>query len=382
MNFDDIRAYTDQEVPQVMERLVNDKQFINLLSTLFPLLPKDILKQQLLQVKSTQEFQERFAYPFLKDLEANRTKGVSFEGVDTIDKTKAYLYISNHRDITLDSVLLCLIMIENNMDTIGIAIGDNLLIYPWIEDFVRLNKSFIVKRSLNHRKALEASQTLSAYMRHLIVDTNRSIWIAQREGRSKDSTDRTQENLLRMLTFSGEKDFYKNLSELHICPLTISYEYDPTDYLKAKEYQLKRDNPEYKKSPADDLLNMQIGIMGYRGRVIYRISGEMDQQLKEIEAQSDDLKEQLSLLAKKIDCRIHSNYVIFNVNKIAYDLLKNEHRFEAEYTNEERSVFEQYISGQIAKIDIENKDSAFLRIKILEMYANSLINQLACLTNN
>lgn len=379
MNFDDIRAYTDEEVPQVMERLVNDKQFINLLSTLFPLLPKDILKQQLLNVKSTMEFQERFAYPFLKDLEANRTKGISFEGVDTIDKTKSYLYISNHRDITLDSVLLCLIMLENDMETIGIAIGDNLLIYPWIEEFARLNKGFLVKRSLNLRKALEASQQLSAYIRHLLTEENRSIWIAQREGRSKDSSDRTQESLLRMLSFSSETDFYENFSELHICPLTISYEFDPTDYLKAKEYQQKRDNPEHKKQPQDDLLNMQIGILGYRGRVIYRVSGEMQEELKQVDGEGDNFKDKIALLAKQIDRRIHSNYEIFNVNKIAYDLFKKEKRFVNEYTDEERSFFEQYISSQIAKIDLENKDSIFLRLKILEMYANPLINKLeAC----
>ncbi len=379
MNFDDIRAYSDEEIPSVIERLTNDKQFINLLSTLFPLLPKDILKQELLSIKSTYEFQKRFAYPFLKDLEANRTRGISFEGVESIDKSKPYLYISNHRDITLDSVLLCLIMIENGMDTMGIAIGDNLMIYPWIEDFVRINKGFVVKRSLNMRKALEASQQLSAYIRHLITDTKRSIWIAQREGRSKDSKDCTQESLLRMLTFSSNSDFYENFSELHICPLTISYEFDPTDYLKAKEFQLKRDNPEYKKQPQDDLINMQVGILGYRGRVVYRISGEIDKQLKQINSETTVFKEQITSLAKEIDKVIHSNYAIFNVNKIAHDLLKKEQRFAKEYTSEERSFFEQYISNQISKIDLENKDLDFLRMKILEMYANPLLNKLeAC----
>ena len=376
MNFDDIRSYTEEELPEVMQRMIDEKHFMKLLSTVFPLTPKEYLKEQLLKVKSVNEFQMTFAYPFLKDIEANKTNGFKLEGLDNIDRTKPYLYISNHRDITLDASLLCLAMMENGLDGVNIAIGDNLLIYKWIEEFVRYNRAFIVKRSLKGRQALEASQKLSAYMRYLITDKKESIWIAQREGRSKDSDDRTQESLLRMFTFGGKGDFYENLSELNICPLAISYEYDPTDYLKAKEFQQKRDNPEYKKETVDDLQNMEVGIMGYKGKVIYRITGDMNEEIKEIAQTTSILKDQISALAKEIDCRIHLNYTIFNVNRIAYDLLKKEQRFSAEYTDIERSEFEQYISKQIAKIDIPNKDSAFLRIKMLEMYANPLINQL------
>ncbi len=378
MDFDDIRSYYDSEIPAVIERITENKQFINLLSTLFPLLPKDIIRQQLKTIQSTDDFQRRFAYPFLKDLEANKTRGITFSGLDSIDKTKPYLYISNHRDITMDAVLLCLTMLDNGMKTVGIAIGDNLLIYPWIEDLVRLNRSFVVKRGVNIRQALQASQQLSAYIRHLITTESRSIWIAQREGRSKDSTDHTQESLLKMLMLSSEKDFKDNLLELNLCPLTISYEYDPTDYLKAKEFQLKRDNPNYKKQPQDDLDNMAVGIMGYRGKVNYRISGDISNELESIVRESDTLKGRLALLAQAIDRRIHSNYVIYNVNKIAYDLLKQENRFAADYTETERFDFEHYVSRQVAKVDIENRDSIFLRTKILEMYANPLINHLAC----
>ena len=146
MNFDDIRSYYDSEIPAVMERMAGNKQFVNLLSTLFPLMPKDIIRQQLRSVKTTDEFQQRFAYPYLKSVESERTRGITFRGVDTLDKTRPYLYISNHRDITMDAVLLCLIMLDHGMKTVGIAIGDNLLIYPWIEDFVRMNRSFVVKR--------------------------------------------------------------------------------------------------------------------------------------------------------------------------------------------------------------------------------------------
>ena len=376
-NFDDIRFYSDAEVPEIMKRMLDNEQFVNLLGMLVPQIPNDILKQQLLAVKSIDEFQKHFMYPFLKDLEAKKTNGVDFFGIETIDRDKPYLYISNHRDITIDSVFLCLSMLKNEMKTVGIAIGDNLLIYPWIENFVRINQAFIVRRGQKSlHQVLEDSQTLSAYIRKLIKDDQRSIWIAQREGRSKDSNDRTQEALLKMLAYGGEKDFFENFSELNICPLAISYEYDPTDYLKAKEFQLKRDNPEYKKQPKDDLENMQVGITGFRGKVDYRISGDINAEVREIAEKTSVRKERINLLAKAVDKKIYSNYTIFNVNKIAYDLLKNEKRFAHDYTDVERSDFENYVSKQIAKIEITDKDLNFLRIKMLEMYANPLINQL------
>jgi len=376
-NFDDIRFYSDAEVPEIMKRMLDNEQFVNLLGMLVPQIPNDILKQQLLTVKSIDEFQKHFMYPFLKDLEAKKTNGVDFFGIETIDRDKPYLYISNHRDITIDSVFLCLSMLKNEMKTVGIAIGDNLLIYPWIENFVRINQAFIVRRGQKSlHQVLEDSQTLSAYIRKLIKDDQRSIWIAQREGRSKDSNDRTQEALLKMLAYGGEKDFFENFSELNICPLAISYEYDPTDYLKAKEFQLKRDNPEYKKQPKDDLENMQVGITGFRGKVDYRISGDINAEVREIAEKTSVRKERINLLAKAVDKKIYSNYTIFNVNKIAYDLLKNEKRFAHDYTDVERSDFENYVSKQIAKIEITDKDLNFLRIKMLEMYANPLINQL------
>ena len=168
------------------------------------------------------------------------TTGIKLKGIENIDIENKYLYISNHRDIILDSAFLCAKFIEKKIDTVEIAIGDNLLINPWIEDLVRINKSFIVQRGLNARQVLESSKRLATYIKYTLQVKKNSIWIAQREGRAKDSDDRTQESLLKMLNLSGEKSFIENLKELNICPLSISYEYDPCDYLKAKEFQLKR----------------------------------------------------------------------------------------------------------------------------------------------
>ena len=378
-NFDEIRCFKNEEVHAALERLSEEKQFMKVMSTVYPLLPKEVIKQRLMTFQSNFSFQKEIIYPFLQYLEANKTTGIKLNGVEMIQKEDAYLYISNHRDIILDSAFLCGKFIEKGMDTVEIAIGDNLLIYPWIEDLARVNKSFIVKRGLSARSVLESSQRLSAYIAHTITDKKQSVWIAQREGRAKDSNDKTQESLLKMFNMSGEGAFIENLIQLNICPLSISYEYDPCDFLKAKEFQLRRDQPEFKKQAQDDLINMETGVMGYKGKVIYEITGSINNDLREIGEKFNHRNEQIAQTALLIDKRIHSNYSIFANNRIAYDLLQGEDRFKHEYSLMEKLDFDHYLSKQIAKIDIENKDENFLRNKLLEMYANPLINKLESL---
>lgn len=377
MNFDAIRCYDKEEIPAVLERLSNDKHFINLLSTIYPLLPKELIKQRLVSFDNTDDFQKIMVYPFLQYLEANLTKGIKLLGLDKIDRDRNYLFVSNHRDIILDSTLLCGKLIENGMDTVEIAIGDNLLVFPWIEDLVRLNKSFIVRRNPGAKQMLESSRLLSAYMAYTINEKKHSIWIAQREGRAKDSDDRTQESLLKMFNMGGTGTFTENLAALHICPLSISYEYDPCDYLKAKEFQQKRDNPDHKKSPQDDLLNMKTGVMGFKGRVVYRIAGEISDEIMQLGEEIQNRNELVAAIASLIDAKIHSNYEIYKVNKIAYDMLHESTEYRKSYTLLDKLDFEKYVEMQINKIDLENKDVDFLKIKILEMYANPLRNAMS-----
>lgn len=376
-DFEEIRCYKNEEVHDALERLTNEKPFMKVLSTIYPLMPKDVIKQRLASFNSNYEFQKEMVYPFLQYLEANMTKGIELKGLNKINPEDPYLYISNHRDIILDSAFLCGKLIERGMDTVEIAIGDNLLIFPWIEDLVRVNKSFVVKRGLSSRQILESSHRLSAYIEHTIGDKKQSIWIAQREGRAKDSNDRTQESLLKMFNMNGTGTFPENLSKLNICPLSISYEYDPCDFLKAKEMQQKRDNPDFVKDPKDDLINMETGVMGYKGKVVYEITGSINRDLKIIANQTTSRNEQITLTAELIDKRIHANYTIFANNKIAYDAIKEEgQRFINEYTEAEKNDFDRYLSFQISKIELENKDEKFLRSKLIEMYANPLINKL------
>lgn len=375
-NFDEIRSYHNAEVSHYLNKLTQEKQFMKVLSTVFPLMPKEKLAERLRSIEDISSFQKGMVYPFLQNLEATLTKGVEIKGVDLLDLSKSYIYISNHRDIVLDSALLCSKLIQNGLDTVEIAIGDNLLAFPWIEDLVRINKSFIVRRGLSAKQILASSQQLSAYIKYNIQEKGQSVWIAQREGRAKDSDDRTQESLLKMFNMSGTGSILENLASLNICPTSISYEYDPCDFLKAKEFQQKRDNPEYKKQAFDDLVNMKTGVMGYKGKVVYTLAGNISSDILSLPIEGVHKNEIFSMVAALIDKHIHSNYTIFQVNKIAYDLLKAESRFAGEYSLMEKLDFEKYIEKQIEKIDLPEKDIDFLTVKILEMYANPLINQL------
>lgn len=377
--FDEIRCYNNDEIHDALERLTNEKAFMKVLSTVYPLIPKDALKQRVLSFNTAIDFQKELVFPFLQYLEAHKTQGIALKGLEKIDSSKSYLYISNHRDIILDSAFLCAKFIERGIDTVEIAIGDNLLIFPWIEELVKVNKSFIVRRGLSARQVLESSKLLAEYIYYVLTDKKQSVWIAQREGRAKDSNDRTQESLLKMFNMYGNGSFAENLSGLNICPLSISYEYDPCDFLKAAEYQAKRDNPDFKKQPQDDLINMQTGVMGYKGRVVYSITGDINMELENIQQNVSNKKELVTATAQLIDKRIHANYTIFENNKIAYDLLNKSDRFMSDYTMMQKLDFERYLEKQIEKIQIADKDDDFLMVRLLEMYANPLINHIEAL---
>lgn len=371
--FKDIRPFEPEELPEAIDRLFSSEQFRSILPYIFPEIPVETLHQKMKEVKNSMEFQRVFSYKFVYWVLNKTAKSVSFNS-DAIDKSKNFTFLSNHRDIVLDSAILDVLLIDAGFDTsCEIAIGDNLLSLPWVKDLVRINKSFIVERGLPPRQMLIASKRLSNYMHFVLTNKNENIWIAQREGRAKDSNDRTQEALLKMLTIGGEGSLADKLKEMHIVPLAISYEYDPCDYLKAMEFQLKRDNPEYKKSAQDDIISMQTGIMGYKGRIHYHSVGCIDSFLESLDSELSK-NDFYAIVAQHIDQQIHANYRLYANNYIALDLLENNNQYSNYYTHEEKQTFEDYITGQLNKIQIENKDEAYLRERILTMYANPAIN--------
>ena len=373
--FADIRPYLPEELPAVYEELIADEAFRSVMGKVMPGIPFEAIAMKMRQCKTNLEFQKAFCYPFLHDLVSKCSAGMSIDCTAIQDEKFPHTFITNHRDIVLDSALLSVLLVDNGQNTVEIAIGDNLLIFPWIKKLVRINKSFIVQRALTMRQMLQASACMSRYMHFAINEKKENIWIAQREGRAKDSDDRTQDSVLKMMAMGGEGSVVERLKGLNITPAAISYEYDPCDYLKAKEYQMKRDNPEFKKSREDDLLNMQTGIFGRKGRIHFHLTPCINDKLDALDPAMPKT-EIFTVISTMIDKQIHANYRFYPGNYVAYDWLTGEGRFTDKYTDEEKAAFEQYIAGQLAKIDLPNKDEAFLREKMLDMYANPVKNYL------
>lgn len=379
-DFDAIRPILPEELSAAIEELFADPQFCAIVPTLMKDIPLEVLKAKALQCKDNLEFQKVFFYPLVQQLMSQCSTGWSFDAsaIAPTERPKAYTFISNHRDIVLDSALLDILLIDHGFEnTIEIAIGDNLLIYPWIRTLVRINKSFIVQRSVGMREMLLSSKRMSQYMHFAIAERKEGIWIAQREGRAKDSNDRTQESILKMMAMGGEGTPLESIKALHLVPLTISYEYDPCDFLKAKEFQQKRDDANFKKSRQDDLTNMQTGIFGRKGRVVYRLSAPVNTWIDEYAALPKN--EFYKAVAQRIDLNIHRGYEIFANNYVALDMLNGTTEHSSHYTEEEKSHFVAYLSQRIAMVDLADKDEAFLRERLLTMYANPLINHLNAL---
>ena len=374
--FNEIRPYYDEELPQILEELIADQAFQKAACSAIPNVPFELLAQKICTCKTKLDFQKTFCYGILWKIAQEHTDSLTLDHTALPNKEKAYTYMSNHRDIILDSGFLSILLVDEGMDTVDIAIGDNLLIYPWIKKLVRVNKSFIVQRALTMRQMLESSARMSRYMHYTIAEKNQSIWIAQREGRAKDSNDRTQDSVLKMLAMGGEGDLVERLMEMNIAPLAISYEYDPCDFLKAQEFQLKRDVEGYKKTTQDDLINMETGLFGYKGRVHFQMAPCINDKLEQLD-RSLPKPDLFARISTCIDQRIHSNYRMYPGNYIAYDWLKGKAEFEQNYTQKEKLRFIDYVEQQLGKIKIPNKDVDFLREKLLLMYANPLINYLA-----
>ncbi|MBQ8049947.1 MAG: 1-acyl-sn-glycerol-3-phosphate acyltransferase [Bacteroidaceae bacterium] len=375
--FDSIRPYNDEEVRPAIESLLNDRQFSRILRSIAPILPlgmsRGMLKLATWGIHSTLQFQLRFMKPVVNYILRNCSTDHTFDHQAIEAGEPRYTFLSNHRDIVLDSAILDVMLHDAKFPTTcEIAIGDNLLIYPWIRTLVRLNKAFIVRRNISRHELYESSLLMSRYMHHVIQEKGENIWIAQREGRAKDSSDQTQVSLLKMMAMSNAESPVEAIKALHIVPLSISYEYDPCDYLKAKEFQQRRDDPAWKKSKQDDLVNMKTGIKGQKGHIHYHAAPCINAWIDEL----SDLpqKEFYTELAQRIDREIHRHYRLFPGNYVALDLLTGRPTHAEHYSHKEKVAFEQYLASRIALVDLPNRDEAFLRERLLTMYANPVIN--------
>ena len=384
--FDEIRPYEPGEMKQAFNDLLNDRQFSVMLKGFVPWLPKSLrnglLKLAFIGVKTPLDFQLRFMKPIVWHIVRKHTDGLTFDDTtlqgnhnsqfSTLNSQldKRFTFVSNHRDIVLDSAFLDVLLVKAGYPTtVEIGIGDNLLIYPWIKRLVRMNKAFTVRRGLTAHEMMRSSQLMSSYIHYAVTQKKENIWIAQREGRAKDSDDRTQPSILKMMAMGGEGSVVERLKQLHIVPLSISYEYDPCDFLKAREFQLKRDVEGWRKTKQDDVESMRTGIMGYKGEVHYHCAPCIDEWLDTL---PEDLPkgELFDVIAAHIDSEIHRHYRLYASHRVAAG---------AESTAEERAAFGQYLDQQLGKIRLENADEEFLRERLVEMYANPYRNHIAAL---
>lgn len=371
-NFDVLRPYYDSETEEVMKRLAYDKTYLKVMAYLWPNMSEEEAIQKALNTKSPCEFQTGYMHHAIWSIINSTTTGFTYNGIEHLDKNKAYLYIANHRDILLDSALLQVILDKEEFETSEITFGSNLMEQGFITDFGKMNRMFMVKREGTVKELYDISRQLSAYIRHTILDKNVSVWIAQRNGRTKDGNDQTQTGLLKMLQMSGGKDFTKSFSELNIVPLTISFEYEPCDALKVQELYLSTLHSKYVKAPGEDLNSIITGIQQPKGKIHVTFGKPIQNELHEIEKVSND-NEKIKVLASYIDKQIHQNYKLHEVNYIAYDVLNQTNVFEANYNKESKENFIKYVDSNIQKLKGEED---VLRTLFLKLYANPVINKL------
>ena len=368
--FEEIRPYNDSEVPGVISRIVKEKGFLQFVKFFFRDFPTEKFVEDLSKIKTIREFQSNFEYGIAEKIIKQSTTSLTFSGLEHLDKNKSYLFLSNHRDIILDSALLNKIIYDNGYDTTETAIGSNLLILRWIKDLVKLTKAFIVKRNITQKEFYHYSVLLSQYIRYTLLEKKTSIWIAQREGRSKNGNDITHSGLLKMFNISGEKNIIDNFKELNIVPVCISYEYEPCGIEKVKELYNKKKDENYKKTRLDDLISMGRSMSTQKGHVHFAFGKPLNEEIHELE-KIKKRNEKFITLAKIVDEKIYKMYKLHPVNYIAANQFFNTTEYNKFYTSEQEEKFNKFIDKNINSIAGENTEQ---REMLLEIYARPVKN--------
>ncbi|UZH54069.1 1-acyl-sn-glycerol-3-phosphate acyltransferase [Salinimicrobium tongyeongense] len=370
-NYDDIRFYEDDEVQDALKEYIRHPMIKGLLNYTFPNVAFEKIEEKVVKCNSIRDFQTEIIYHTVQKVLSKSSEGLSYSGFDLLKKDESYLYISNHRDIVLDTSLLNCVLYESDLRMTASAIGDNLVKKPFLLALSRLNRNFLVKRGISPREMLKSSQKLSEYIRKLLLEDKRSVWMAQREGRTKDGNDNTQQGVLKMLAMAkGDDSVAEYFTKLKIVPVSISYEFDPTDVLKLPEILAKRMEQIYIKSANEDFKSILKGALGNKGR-IHISAGEpiSAAALGEIEATAGSMNEQLQKITASIDSRVHQNYKLWPANYIAFDLLNGSSMFQEKYTSKQKRQFERRLTRRV------NFKNALEVNSYLLMYANPVINQ-------
>lgn len=369
--FDEIRYFYDQEVNERLQSIARDPMMKALMNFTFPDTDEQVWLEQFKNVHSISDFQHQFVAYAVRQILAKSSDGLTTSGFDKLDKNTPYLFISNHRDIVLDTSLLNLVLLEGGYIMTASAIGDNLVRKKFLNVLAKLNRNFLVQRGLSLREQLTSSQTMSEYIKEQLHQGNRSVWIAQREGRTKNGNDSTQQGVLKMLAMAaGDQSLIAYFKTLKIVPISISYEYDPTDSLKMPQLLAQHRDEEYIKGKNEDFTNIISGILGQKKRIHLHAGDVLDTELDEIAATIDNKNKQLQAIAQVIDRSIISNYKLWPTKYIAYDLLHNTNTYASEYTEQEKQLFTRRLEMRIDPSDPVSKEY------FLAMYANPLVNKL------
>jgi 1-acyl-sn-glycerol-3-phosphate acyltransferase len=369
--FDAIRPFYETEVNEALQSVIPHPMMKALMNFTFPEMDDEVWKAQLKKTHSIRDFQCNFIYHTVQRILENSSDGLTTSGFEHLEKNNSYLFISNHRDILLDTTLLNAALFQNGHLMTASAIGDNLVKKSFIKTLARLNRNFLVLRGLSPREMLQSSKLLSEYIGQLLLHENRSVWIAQREGRTKDGNDETNPGVLKMIGMaSDEADVMQYFKKLKIVPVSISYEYDPTDVLKMPQLLAEANNEVYVKSKNEDLNTILSGVMGQKKRIHLHIGKVLDTEIDQIVAENDSSNKQIQALAQKIDDAVLSNYKLWPTNFIAYDIVHKTSTYSHMYTESEKSLFERRLEMRIGL------DNPIALEGFLAMYANPVVNKL------
>ncbi|MDY0090286.1 MAG: 1-acyl-sn-glycerol-3-phosphate acyltransferase [Flavobacteriaceae bacterium] len=369
--FDSIRPYYDSEVNEVLHNIVQHPMMKALMRFTFPDTPEQVWTEQVLRTYSIRDFQCNFTYKSVKKVLEKSSEGLTTSGFEKLIQNTPYLFISNHRDIILDTSLLNVALFEHGLIMTSSAIGDNLVKKDFLLKLSRLNRNFLVLRGLPPRELLQSSKLMSEYIVQLLFKENRSVWIAQREGRTKDGNDQTQQGVLKMLAMaSDEKNILDYYRKIKIVPISISYEYDPTDALKMPQLMAQAKNELYVKEKNEDFVTLMSGIIGQKKRIHIHVGDVLDEEINVLESYIDNPNKLVQALAQTIDKGILGGYHLWPTNYIAYDILHKTNHYKDLYTNNEKSLFERRLE---MRIDINNEEMVK---SFLYMYANPVINKM------
>ncbi|WP_035646145.1 1-acyl-sn-glycerol-3-phosphate acyltransferase [Flavobacterium sp. ASV13] len=369
--FDAIRPFYDSEINEALHDVVNHPMMKTMMNFTFPEVEDEVWKDQLRKTHSIRDFQCNFIYNTIQKVLEKSSEGLTTSGFEKLEPNTSYLFISNHRDILLDTTLLNVCLFEHGLVMTASAIGDNLVKKAFLATLAKLNRNFLVLRGLTPREMLQSSKLLSEYMGQLLLRENRSVWIAQREGRTKDGNDETNPGVLKMIGMgSDEENLMDYFKKLKIVPVSISYEYDPTDVLKMPQLMAEANNEVYVKDKNEDFMTILSGIMGTKKRIHISVGDVLDTEIDQIVVENDNANKQVQALAQTIDDVILKNYQLWPTNFIAYDILNETDKFAHKYKENEKQLFERRLEMRIGS------DNPVTRQGFLAMYANPVVNKL------